>query len=224
MRRLLIIGTGGQGKVVLDCAETRYDKIAFMTNDFHTEKIGNYQILFEQETPAEHIFDNYDEVIVAVGNNGARLYLTEKYILAGMPLATIIHPKASVSKLATVHCGTVICANAVIGPFATVGRANVISIGGMVAHDCRLEDGVRISPNAAVAGMCKIGMNTWICMGAHISNDIRIGMNSIIGAGAVVLKDVPDNVLVTGIPATIKKRYNTSKLPATHYPLSQEAR
>ena len=207
MRHLLIVGTGGQGKVVLDCAEGYYDEIAFMTNDFTAKKIGNYPILFEQETSIEYILENFDELIVAIGNNKARLDLTEKYISAGIKPAIIIHPNASVSKFAAINCGTVICANTVIGPFAVLGKANVISVGGIVAHDCQFEDGVRISPNAVVAGTCTIGKNTWVCMGANITNNIQVGINSVIGAGAVVLKDVPDNVLAVGIPATIKKHY-----------------
>jgi sugar O-acyltransferase (sialic acid O-acetyltransferase NeuD family) len=207
MGHLLIIGTGGQGKVVLDCAESYYDKISFLTNDLNAKNIGNHSVLFEQETPMDYILENFDELIIAIGNNKARLRLTEKYISAGIKLATIIHPNASVSKFATIDCGTVICANAVIGPFAALGKANVVSIGGIVAHDCKFEDGARISPNAVVAGTCFIGKNTWVCIGANISNDIKIGTNAVIGAGAVVLKDVPDNVLVAGIPATIKKQY-----------------
>jgi sugar O-acyltransferase (sialic acid O-acetyltransferase NeuD family) len=207
MERLLIIGTGGQGKVVLDCAESRYEEITFMTNDLNTKKIGNFPILFEHEISFEYILNNFDEIIVAVGDNKTRLNLTEKYLSMGIKLAKIIHPSASVSKFAEINCGTVVCANTVIGPFAKLGRANVVSIGGIVAHDCQFGDGVRISPNAVVAGTCSIGKNTWICIGANISNNIQIGENSVVGAGAVVLKHIPDKVLVAGIPATIKKRY-----------------
>ncbi|MDR1400694.1 MAG: acetyltransferase [Treponema sp.] len=205
MGRLLIHGTAGQGKVVLDCAESQYDKITFLTNDLNTEKINDYSILFEQETSLEYIMENFDEIIVAVGDNKARLKLTEKYISAGIKLATIIHPNASVSKFAEIEGGTVICANAVIGPFAVLGKANVVSIGGIVAHDCKFEDGVRVSPNAVVAGTCIIGKNTWVCIGANISDHIKIGKNSVIGAGSVVLNDIPDNVLMAGVPAIIKK-------------------
>ena len=211
MKHLLIIGTGGQGKVVLDCAESQYEKITFMTNDLNAQKIKDYPIIFEQNIKPEYILENFDEIIVAIGDNKARLKLTKKYISAGIKIATIIHPNASVSKYATIDRGTVICANTAIGPFAVLGKANVVSIGGIVAHDCQFDDGVRISPNAVVAGTCIIGKNTWICIGANISNDIKIGINSVVGAGAVVLKDVPDSVLVAGIPAIIKKRYEEER-------------
>ena len=39
----------------------------------------------------------------------------------------------------------------------------------------------------------------------EILPDLKIGTNSIIGAGSVVTRDVPDNVLVVGVPAKIIK-------------------
>lgn len=44
-------------------------------------------------------------------------------------------------------------------------------------------------------------------MGAIILDGITIGKNVIVGAGAVVTKDVPDNVLVVGLPARIIKEF-----------------
>lgn len=51
-----------------------------------------------------------------------------------------------------------------------------------------------------------IGNNVWIGAKAIILGGVKIGNNSIIGAGAVVTKDVPDNVIVGGVPAKIIKR------------------
>lgn len=54
-------------------------------------------------------------------------------------------------------------------------------------------------------GECKpiIEDNVKICTGAIVIGNIHIGKNSIIGAGSVVVKDVPDNVIVAGIPAKV---------------------
>lgn len=38
-----------------------------------------------------------------------------------------------------------------------------------------------------------------------VRQDIRIGENAIVGAGAVVVKDVPDGVVVVGVPARVLK-------------------
>lgn len=45
--------------------------------------------------------------------------------------------------------------------------------------------------------------NVWIASGATVCGGVTIGKNSIVGAGAVVLSDVPENVLVGGVPAKI---------------------
>lgn len=50
-----------------------------------------------------------------------------------------------------------------------------------------------------------IGNNVWIGGRAIINPGVRIGDNAVIASGAVVTKDVPDNTLVAGVPAQIKK-------------------
>ena len=42
-------------------------------------------------------------------------------------------------------------------------------------------------------------------LGAVIRDHLTIGREAVVGAGAVVVKSVPDNVLVTGVPAHISK-------------------
>ena len=48
-----------------------------------------------------------------------------------------------------------------------------------------------------------IKRNVWIGTGAIILPGVTIGENAIIAAGAVVTKDVPDNVIAAGVPASI---------------------
>jgi len=51
-----------------------------------------------------------------------------------------------------------------------------------------------------------IGNNCYISTGVTILGPVTIGDNVTIGAGAVVTKDVPDNVIIAGIPAKIIKQ------------------
>ena len=52
-----------------------------------------------------------------------------------------------------------------------------------------------------------IGDDVWIGAGVIILPGCKIGNGVVIAAGAVVTKDIPDNVIVGGIPAkVIKKR------------------
>lgn len=47
--------------------------------------------------------------------------------------------------------------------------------------------------------------NAWIGSAATIMPGITIGENAVVAAGAVVTKNVPDNTVVAGVPAKVKK-------------------
>lgn len=51
-----------------------------------------------------------------------------------------------------------------------------------------------------------IGERVWIGANATILPGVRIGDGAVVAAGAVVTKDVPENVVVGGIPARVLKK------------------
>jgi UDP-perosamine 4-acetyltransferase len=63
-----------------------------------------------------------------------------------------------------------------------------------------------VAPGAAIASLVRVGEKTMIGIGATVIERIKIGANSIVGAGAVVVDDVPDNVVVVGVPARVLRK------------------
>ena len=71
-----------------------------------------------------------------------------------------------------------------------------------------LSEGHPIEPEKRASlstGKILIKKNAWIGANATILAGVTIGENSVVAAGAVVHKNVPDNVVVGGIPAKILK-------------------
>lgn len=52
----------------------------------------------------------------------------------------------------------------------------------------------------------KIGDNCWFGANVSVMPGVTIGNGCVIAAGSVVTKDLPDNCVAAGVPATVKKR------------------
>jgi sugar O-acyltransferase (sialic acid O-acetyltransferase NeuD family) len=192
MKRLIVIGAGGHGRVVADAAD---QPVVFLDDNLELDGVvGSINQL-------EQIKEKGDAIIVAIGDNKIRMEILSKC----ENTATIIHPSAVISESATVGCGTVVFANVVINPNSTIGRGCILNTSSTVDHDCVLGDGVHISPGAHLGGNVTVGDCTWVGIGASIKHGTTLGKNVMVGAGAAVVNDVPDGVTVVGVPAKAKK-------------------
>lgn len=70
------------------------------------------------------------------------------------------------------------------------------------SHSILDDNGIRINPAKSIL----IGRHVWIGSKAMILKGVNIGQGSIVAAGSIVTKEIPDNTLVSGIPAKIMKQ------------------
>lgn len=68
-----------------------------------------------------------------------------------------------------------------------------------------MKRGVGPRHNGFKTAPIEIGENCWIGRGAYIGAGTRIGNNCVVGANSVVHGTFPDNVLIAGVPARIRK-------------------
>jgi UDP-3-O-[3-hydroxymyristoyl] glucosamine N-acyltransferase len=80
-----------------------------------------------------------------------------------------------------------------------------------IAHGVDVGENSMVIANAMVAGSVKIGRNSWIAPSVSILNQKKIGDNVTVGLSAVVLKDVADDLTVTGSPAEDIKEFIRKK-------------
>lgn len=207
VKRLLIWGAGDQGIVTLECALAMniYETIDFMEiKEKGSRQISGYTILKEEEHD-DATLKNYDEVIVATGNNDLREAKIRKLISMEMSLATLIHPTAVISPFARVEKGCTVLANAVININASVGTGCIINTGAIIEHDCTVGEFTNICPKAAMAGHTEIGRKAFLGIGCTIIDNVKVGEEVVVGAGAVVIRDIPDQTVAAGVPARIIK-------------------
>ncbi|MFJ7927798.1 acetyltransferase [Peribacillus sp. NPDC096448] len=207
MKNLLILGAGGHGKVVSEIAllSKGWDSIAFLDNRKNIKNASGIPVIGEFDDYSLFI-NKYKYAFVAIGDNKLRSLWIEILSREGFIIPVLVHPYSSISKTSILGEGTVVMAGAVINADTHIGKGCIINTSSTIDHDCRLSHGVHVSPGVNIGGTVTIGEYTWVCIGSSVINNISIGSNVVLAAGAIVNKNVPDNVLAAGVPATIKKQ------------------
>ncbi|MGF6393900.1 acetyltransferase [Pseudomonas plecoglossicida] len=202
MRQLAILGASGHGKVVADTAEVcGWQNVLFFDDAWPTSDANGPWPIVGTSVDLFNRLKEFTGVIVAIGNNTTRFAKLEALASSHAPLISLVHPQASVSRHALLDVGSVVFAGAVINAGAVIGRGAIINTGCSVDHDCRLGEGVHVSPGARLAGGVVVGDRSWVGIGATVRQLIRIGSNVTVGASSAVVRDVPDNLVVAGVPA-----------------------
>lgn len=196
MRRLIIIGASGHGKVVADCAvKNGYERIVFLDDDESVTHCGKYEVV-GRSAEADRL---PGDVIVAIGNASFR-----KRIQARMDekrLITLIHPEAVVGDDVEIGAGSVVMAGVVINPGSRIGKGVIVNTCSSIDHDCKIGDFVHVAVGAHLAGSVEVGEASWIGAGAIVNNNLCICKSCMIGAGAVVVKDLEAAGIYVGVPA-----------------------
>ena len=196
MRKLVIIGASGHGKVVADIARRNgYSEIVFLDDDERIHECGGYSVIGKSSEAGTIDAD----IIVGIGNAGIRKRIQESIL--DEKLVTLIHPDAAVAEDVVIGAGTVVMAGAVINPGARIGKGCIINTCSSVDHDCEVGDYVHIAVGSHLCGTVSVGDGTWIGAGAIVSNNVSICPNCMIGAGAVVIKEIKESGIYVGVPA-----------------------
>lgn len=121
-------------------------------------------------------------------------------------------------KLVELFLGITIGAGAKIGRRLCIEHHGCIVVHGatVIGDDCLIRHGVTIGNTGLddLYGAPIIGDRVQIGAGAKILGRVRVGSDVIIGANAVVVHDVPDGVIVGGVPARIIRRRRVGTRPS----------
>ena len=201
---LLIYGSSGHAKVVLDAAlGSGVYRIAGLLDDDpgrHGRVVLGVRVLggFHELEREAH---RRCQIVLAVGSNPARQELWRRLEPLGFTFARVVHPAAVVGQEVSLGAGIVVFAGAVINPGSTIGDHVIINTGATVDHDCQVGDFSHISPGAHLAGGVHVGTLAHVGIGASVIPGITIGEGATVAAGAAVVGNVAPGKTVGGVPA-----------------------
>lgn len=174
MVKVIIVGVGGHGRVVIDAAlsNSQLEIIGFLDDSEVEVALGVTKL---GEISDIEKFKGY-KFHIAVGNNRVRRKLSEKIGVEN--LITIIHPNSYIARDSKIGKGCYIGANSVINSRSKVGNSVIVNTGTIIEHDCILEDYSHLSYRSLLGS------------GVTVKEEIYIEMGKIVKRGEIVERDI----------------------------------
>ena len=198
MKKLIIIGASGHGKVISDIARLNgYEEIEFFDDDINLHDCNGWSV----KGTVNQASETQGDLFVAIGNAELRERIMNRF--AGRHFPVLIHPSAVVAHGVNIGEGSAVMAGAVINSGARVGKGCIINTSSSVDHDCVVGDYTHISVGAHLGGTVTVGSRTWIAIGVSVINNIDICDGCMVGAGSVVVKSIEKPGTYVGVPAKL---------------------
>jgi sugar O-acyltransferase (sialic acid O-acetyltransferase NeuD family) len=202
---LLVLGFGGNAIDAMDTIQSSFEIIGFIDDDLERQKLRFDDI----PVYARQVLEKYKDakVITLIGSETtfrSRERIIRDFNLPDSRFATVIHPAAIVSRLATVGHDVIVFAGAIVTANAVIGNHIFILPNTVVHHDVSIGDYSMIGANVTIAGHVKVGKSCYIGSASSIKNGINIGEGSMIGMAANVVCSVPFGSTMIGNPAKPK--------------------
>jgi UDP-N-acetylbacillosamine N-acetyltransferase len=196
-RGLVLLGCGGHARSVADVAlAAGCERLLFVDEQAREgESLLGFPVLRSFPAHADGV-----EYLPCAGDNLRRLAQIRELRDSGLPLATLISPRATVGHGATVSPGCFIAHHAHVGPLASLGAGCIVNTAAVVEHDCVLGECCHVSIHSTVAGRSTLGECVFLGAGAVVIDNVSVAANVIVGAGGVVVTAIERSGTYVGVP------------------------
>ncbi len=191
MEKIVLIGGGGHCKSCIDVIEQE-KKFEIKGILDVAEKVGTkilgYEIIGTDDDIEKFVNEGCCFLITVgqIKSANLRIKLFEKVKNAGGKVATVVSPRAYVSKHASVDEGTIVMHDALINADAKIGKNCIINTKSLIEHECIIKDNCHIAVGAVIAGEAEIGEETFVGANSTIVQCVKIPSKSFIKAGSLV--------------------------------------
>jgi len=203
-RNLLIVGAGGFGREVLGYIED--DNPLFRVKGFLDSRgdalegtprsVGIVGDPLTYQPLADEVF------MAAVGDPQMRFkYTATLRDVHHVDFATVVHPRANVSRHANLRHGCIIAPQVGLSVDTHIGEFSCIQEYTVVGHDAHIGNWCQINSHCTIAGGARIGHFVTIHPNSVVTARAVIGDGAIVGPGSVVMGRIPAGITVLGNPA-----------------------
>lgn len=180
--KLLLVGSGGFGRVVSEHAVKEYD-CAFVDDGYAIGTIICGIPVVGKIADLTQLRNDYDKLVVTIGNNKLRESIYEQGQKLGYEFPNIVSQSAYVSPYSKLGWGCVLLNNVSVQNGSIVGNGVLLNHGVEIHHDCLVDDYCLIYSNSVVRTFVRVGKRVRIGSNVSISNDVAIGDDSDIKNG-----------------------------------------
>ncbi len=188
MEAVVIVGSGGHAKVVIDILEDsgEYAIAGCTSADPRARELMGIPVLGSDAVLEELYAAGLRRAFIALGDNRLRAAKTREVEALGFTLVNAVSVRAAVSKRASLGRGVAVMPGAVINALASVGDGAIVNTGATVDHDCLIGAFAHIGPGVNLCGRVTVGEGVLAGAGARVIPGVSIGAWAKVGAGAAV--------------------------------------
>ncbi len=183
--KLLLVGAGGFGRVVLEHASKLYD-CAFV-DDGNAKEVDGAPVI-GKTADIKKLYGEYRLLLVTIGNNVLRQRIYAEATAIGYAFPNIVHSSVYISPHAHIGVGNVILNNAVIQNNARLGNGCILNPGVELHHDSTVADCVLIYTNSVIRSLARVGDRAWIGSTATVSTGAIVPADARAEDGAVCVQ------------------------------------
>lgn len=206
--KLVLFGSGGHAKVVLEAIRARTADREVLVVDDDPARVG--RLVLDARVAGDRAWAlskaRGAKAALGIGDNRARIDLLQWLTANGFNPEPVVHPSAIVGASARIGAGAFIAAGAIVVADAQIGAGAIVNTGASVDHDCLVGAGAHIGPGARLCGNVTVGALSLVGVGTAVRPGVSIGANCVVGAGSAVIGDLPPDGIYAGCPARPIKR------------------
>jgi sugar O-acyltransferase (sialic acid O-acetyltransferase NeuD family) len=191
MQDLLLFPCNGNAMEALDCLGDEFRGIGFV--DDSPGKIGT--TVFGLPVWNRSALSEFPDAKVLAVPGSPDSFPRRGELIASLEiprarLAAVVHPKAMVSRNASIGANVLLMAGVVITANAVIEDHVVILPNSVVHHDSRIGAYTMVGAGVVVAGCVHIGAHCYIGSGSRFRNNLTIAPGTLVGLGSTVVKPI----------------------------------